>query len=326
MSEIIQKNNQSSGWKRLTIENVRETFNREGCKLMSTKYINNRQNLKYICKNGHKTTMNYHEWTRSKYKCTQCSNNQRGNSTRFSYDFVKEVFEKKNFQLISKNYVNNITKLDYICDKGHKGSMIFTNFYNGQYGCNECGYIKYTIDEIKEIFLEDGYILLSTEYIHNKKKLECVCPKNHNCRISLYSYNQGVRCGVCYLSRGEQLIQKHLEKNDMKFVQQKKFDMCKDSNALPFDFYVEDKFLIEFDGKQHFESIEFFGGNDKFIKCQQHDIIKTNYCRKNNIPLLRIAYLDMADIPNIIDAYICYLQKNDSYIHFSNDKLYSYTT
>ena len=47
---------------------------------------------------------------------------------------------------------------------------------------------------------------------------------------------------------------------------------------------------IEFDGMQHFKSIDFFGGQKTFEGCQKNDKIKTDYCLKNNIKLIRIKY------------------------------------
>jgi len=47
---------------------------------------------------------------------------------------------------------------------------------------------------------------------------------------------------------------------------------------------------IEYDGVQHFKSIDYFGGENGFKKRQQNDKIKNIYCIKNKIKLLRIRY------------------------------------
>ena len=82
--------------------------------------------------------------------------------------------------------------------------------------------------------------------------------------------------------------------------------------------------MIEFDGKQHFEPNDFFGGQKQFEKQQHHDKIKTEYCRTNKIPLLRISYKEIKEIPNIIDEYMKKLKKNKSLIHFSDKQLYKH--
>ena len=85
-----------------------------------------------------------------------------------------------------------------------------------------------------------------------------------------------------------------LEKYNIEFIQQYSFDDCKYKNKLKFDFAVikDGKvfYLIEYDGKQHFEPIEFFGGIKSFIETLKRDKIKNEYCENNNIPLLRLKY------------------------------------
>ena len=54
--------------------------------------------------------------------------------------------------------------------------------------------------------------------------------------------------------------------------------------------------LIEFDGEQHFEPVEYFGGEEKFLIQKERDKRKNKYCEENNIPLLRIPYLDYQQI------------------------------
>ena len=48
--------------------------------------------------------------------------------------------------------------------------------------------------------------------------------------------------------------------------------------------------LLEYDGQQHYESIEYFGGEEAFEKNQIRDEIKNNYCKEHNIKLVRLKY------------------------------------
>lgn len=58
---------------------------------------------------------------------------------------------------------------------------------------------------------------------------------------------------------------------------------------LRFDFYLpEQNTLIEYDGEQHFVKRGKFG--TKFDSLKQNDITKNNYCKDNNIKLIRIHY------------------------------------
>jgi len=60
---------------------------------------------------------------------------------------------------------------------------------------------------------------------------------------------------------------------------------------LPFDFYLPDyNTCIEFNGKQHYEPIKYFGGIDYFKLINERDKIKSKYCNENNIRLIIIKY------------------------------------
>lgn len=98
-------------------------------------------------------------------------------------------------------------------------------------------------------------------------------------------------CKCHRASRGEDAIKELLIKNNISFIQEKSFQSCKKSNApMPFDFYVNGTYLIEYDGQQHFKSIEVFGGQTRFKATQETDKFKNNWALVNNIPLIRIPY------------------------------------
>ena len=76
-----------------------------------------------------------------------------------------------------------------------------------------------------------------------------------------------------------------------KFEKQKKFKNCKDKQLLSFDFYLIDyNICVEFDGRHHFETIDYWGGEEKLKYTQKHDKMKNIYCKKNNIKLIRIKH------------------------------------
>ncbi len=98
-------------------------------------------------------------------------------------------------------------------------------------------------------------------------------------------------CG-CLTSFAEEEIQKILKENNIPFVYQYTTEKCKDKNMLPFDFAIlnekqEVSYIIEFDGKHHFEDCHGWS-NLEYV--QKHDLMKNNYCFENNIPLIRIPY------------------------------------
>ena len=111
----------------------------------------------------------------------------------------------------------------------------------------------------------------------------------------------GHACPICKSSTGERKVEWFLKKYKYKYIAQYSYNNCRDILPLPFDFYLpEYNILIEIDGEQHYRPISF-GCKDKykildnFYKQLNHDKIKNEYCKRNNIPLIRIPYYEIQD-------------------------------
>lgn len=312
---------------KISIDSIKNIFQNLNFTLLSTKYIGYDVPLNYICPNNHTVSMSYHKWKSSIHKCNECSKLSLKKRFSLSYDFVKKIFEDRNYKLLSTNYNNKKEKLNFICPNNHEGSISFDSFHYAKSECAKCtNSKKYTIDEIKSILAKDNYTLLSTNYINNKEKLYMLCSKKHNIDMRLNDFISGYRCKVCIESQGERKITNFLDNNNnVKYYDTEyKFNNCSNFKPLPFDFYVNDLFLIEYDGEQHFREVEFFGGKEGLILRQKNDKIKTDYCKKNQIPLLRISYNHINNIPEIINKFMDDLVQNKNLIYFSDKELYNY--
>lgn len=126
---------------------------------------------------------------------------------------------------------------------------------------------------------------------------------NHTWITKPHYLMYGSGCPICHSSKGENRISNFLKLKDIDFQQQKRFTNCRNKKPLPFDFYLKDfNLCIEYDGAQHFEFIEGLHKEEKnFYESLYRDQIKTNYCKDNNINLLRIAYTDYENIETIIE-------------------------
>lgn len=107
-------------------------------------------------------------------------------------------------------------------------------------------------------------------------------------------------------SYGERIIEQYLKSKNMLFETQKTFENLKYKSKLRYDFYlIEENKLIEFDGEQHYKYVEKYHVSfEKFQEQQLKDSMKDSYACDNGIPLLRILYSDMKNIPNIIDKFL----------------------
>lgn len=101
-------------------------------------------------------------------------------------------------------------------------------------------------------------------------------------------------CGCKIRSAGEEIIKQYFDNNDVAYEMQYSFPDCRDKGILKFDFaiFTENQLscLVEYDGKQHFQPIEYFGGEEGYTKTVRRDEIKNTYCEENGINLVRIPY------------------------------------
>ena len=68
------------------------------------------------------------------------------------------------------------------------------------------------------------------------------------------------------------------------------------------------KYLIEYNGKQHYEPIEYFGGEEGLKIRQQNDKIKNEYAKLHNLPLVRIPFTEKNITINTLmgDTYLIF--------------------
>lgn len=109
-------------------------------------------------------------------------------------------------------------------------------------------------------------------------------------------------CGrCCKNSTGERVISDILSNNGIKFLHDKPYLDCKNDQTgfkLRFNFIVQHNptYLIEYDGSHHFKPAGKWDNNSDLDERQRKDAIKNEWCRKNNIPLIRIPYTVLASL------------------------------
>ena len=218
----------------------------------------------------------------------------------------------KDYTLLSTNYANSQTKLKWKCGKGHVFEMVWGDFKSGK-RCSKCsGKYRRTNDE----FINEVYELVGNEYAFLGEfksvdiKMKVIHKKcNHEYEVTPYKFlSAGQRCPKCNESKGERAIREFLSLNNIEFKQEYSFEDCRNELPLRFDFAVFDfnnlKMLIEYDGRQHFESEEFYGGKEELEIVKKRDKIKNNYTKNKNIKLLRIPYTEYDDIEEILTTHL----------------------
>ncbi len=120
--------------KKLDFHDVKLSFEVEGYTLISKEYKNNKSKLRYICPNGHTHSINWNNWSTG-YRCYYCNGNISP-----TIDDVRQSFEMEGYTLINKNYINNRSKLKYICKLGHSNEVTWDHWVSGV-RCGTCFYI-----------------------------------------------------------------------------------------------------------------------------------------------------------------------------------------
>jgi len=183
----------------------------------------------------------------------------------------------------------------------------------GGSGCPKCYFKRKTktnekfLEEVREVE-GDNYKFLDpykTQVVPLRVK-HSKCGKVYS--VKPVRFFDGNRCPYCKSSRGEKLVKDTLSDLGIEHERQYSFPDCKNKHVLLFDFGVllEGKLLglIEYDGEQHYKSVEFWGGEETLRYIQTNDSIKNAYCVKNSIPLLRIPYWEKDDIGNLVTSFI----------------------
>ena len=232
-------------------------------------------------------------------KAEDLSGKKFGKLTVLHRNYTKECIDRKVFW-------------DCQCECGNLRIVSGTNLRTGKvtscYNCNKqvkliqykgLGPIK---DHTNERFGSLVVLELTDKRTPSGKAIwKCQCDCGNICYIdsnSLVSHNT-TSCGCQKKSVGEEIIMKILKQNNIKYQRQYSFDDCispKNSKLL-FDFAIFDnnnnlKYIIEYDGIQHFKSIDYFGGEQEFNYRKLCDNIKNDYCNQHNISIIRIPYTE----------------------------------
>ena len=165
------------------------------------------------------------------------------------------------------------------------------------YSCSECEYKTG----------QNGSLQKHIKTVHLKEKnYYCdECDSKFGTNSNLQSHIK-ICTGEMNCSSGEYAVMKVLD--DMKIeYQYNSTYKVKSKGLLRWDFHIEygDKHLfIEYNGKQHYEPVEYFGGEEQFKKQQEHDKIKDDFCKENDHPLLWISYKDYGRINELVADFI----------------------
>lgn len=275
-------------------------------------YVNSKIKMEFIhlsCGNHFKMKFNAFQQGQ---RCPICASKHRSKlRTMTNVEFVKRVESTwgNDYTLLSK-YVNSDTPIKV---KHNKCGNIYmtrpTDFIRG-HGCLRCSYIERApkigvnqrtpLSEVKKSIkdtLGSQYVVLTrdSDYRGNRQHISIkhlTCGHVYKARYSdIQCHHTG--CPYCNSPKGELIISKILNTLNINYEAQKTFDDLKDKSYLSYDFYIPDKnILIEYQGLQHYQPVEYFGGDSQFTLQQQHDKLKLEYAKTHNYNLITVPYTE----------------------------------
>lgn len=211
------------------------------------------------------------------------------------------------------------------CDCGNECTARATDLVGGRRkscGCSKSGIRKQItwkrireqpqqkFGKLKVIREAEDYVCPDGEHI---TQVKCICDCGKEIIVMARELLRGhvTSCGCRTQSIGAENIEQYLIANNVKYLSEVSLPLCvnpETNTSLRFDFALIDEDIsgtilcvVEYQGMQHYEDCGEFGR----LQRETTDIIKKNYCEKNNLPLYEIRYDEdeIKTIETIVSQY-----------------------
>lgn len=160
-------------------------------------------------------------------------------------------------------------------------------------GCEYCsGTHTYTEGEIEAYLAKErpnytlDHVYMSKEHHLMMNVTHNICGEERDFQVNYFIRGEG--CKFCPISGGAETIKYELDKLGVEYETEKSFEGL---GLKRYDFYIESKnLLIEYDGKQHTQAVESWGGLEGLTQQKEYDNEKNVYAVKNEYNLFRIPF------------------------------------
>lgn len=285
---------------------------RSGTKLLSTECCNKSQKIEMICgRCGKNFSQSINDFIRRnpKHLCQICSSETQRTRLTSLEKIKKEIIEHGyiiNFK--DEEYRDTKTRFSVINKDGYKSKMTINSIRKGRTDSPFAKYNPYAIENLTLYMYKNNY----KTKIKSKKyngwdlpiELICECGEEFTTTVTHIMSENKVRCDTCskYKSSFEIIVENLLIEYNIKYTYQKRFDDCVNVYMLPFDYYLDElNIIIEVDGEGHFKPVRFNGCSKEsalksYRSTTRNDKIKTEYCKNNNIKLIRVSYIEINNL------------------------------
>ena len=278
-------------------------------------YVNSQTKIILTCDKNHEFSVRPDMHLNRGDGCLVCSRNQRIKTNDSFLNQLKELHPDK-FDYSLTEYKGVYKEVKIICKQHGEFSITPNSILKGR-SCPNCNtYNKMSAEQFIEKCkkIHNGKYIYDEKfkYINSRTNAEIFCPKHGYFQQLPSNHLRGHACNKCEnRSKSELIIENILNSNLINFKTEYKFNGLRYIYPLRFDFAIFDesdnlKYLIEFNGRQHYEFVKKFHENESnFNVYKERDRIKMDYCKKNNIKIFIIKYNDNIEeqLKKIISGY-----------------------
>lgn len=267
-------------------------------------YVNNKTKVCIICPihGEFLQTPNNHL---TGYGCSKCGRELAHSKTSLTTEEAIKKFIKIHgdyYDYSKVQYVNKRTPITIICPKHGEFQQTPDSHINQKAGCPICAKIKSKHKQLKtnEQFIQDAKRVHGDIYDYSQVNYQgayipivIICKKHGKFYQTPHSHlSSKAGCPYCSLKSQTKLfnkLQNDFSNEEILFeVGNKTIPWLKEQR---FDIYFPKyNIAIEYNGKQHYTPIKYFGGEIEFNKTINRDNIKKEKCTLNNCTLLQIKY------------------------------------
>ena len=179
--------------RKLTIELMQRIAAEKAGKCLSKKYKHVKSNLLWECSKGHRWYATPDSVKNARHWCHEC-----GGSKKSTIEQMNKLAKMRGGKCLSTNYVNDRTKLIWICANGHEWETTPSKIKQGSW-CPSCAHnAPVGIEDAFKIAQKRNGECLSKVYSNARKPLLWQCSEKHQWKASLDSVkNKGTWCIIC---------------------------------------------------------------------------------------------------------------------------------
>lgn len=226
---------------------------------------------------------------------------------KLTLSFCREIAKKRGGVCLSKQYINNKSKLHWQCQFGHKWFSNLSNIKNHNSWCPHCAEnILLTINDCNYKASENSGKCLSTKYNGVFDKLQWQCKNGHKWFNTFSKIRRGQWCPKCHIFKTQKKLKALIKDilNTKIISNYRKFNWLRDKNNMEIDLWCPElKLAIEYDGEQHFMPVKFGGISDEqaiknLKELKKRDKLKNKLIKKNKDKIKYFIRFNYAEVIN----------------------------